>query len=85
VWKDIFILYTYQCAYLLSLVRYCMINLLILPIRSTLSRKPVYVIGGERCRWKFVDFQKTLRQRGLTRALTGAEDVSRCILLSWML
>jgi mitochondrial fission protein ELM1 len=37
--------------------------------------KPVYVIGGERCRWKFVAFQKSLRQRGLTRDLTGAEDV----------
>lgn len=37
--------------------------------------KPVYVIGGERCRWKFTDFQTTLRQRGLIRALTGAEDM----------
>lgn len=37
--------------------------------------KPVYVVGGERCRWKFVGFQKTLRQRGLTRALTGADDM----------
>ncbi|CAK9221605.1 unnamed protein product [Sphagnum troendelagicum] len=37
--------------------------------------KPVYVIGGERCRWKFVAFQKSLRQRGLTRDLTGAEDM----------
>lgn len=37
--------------------------------------KSVYVVGGERCRWKFADFQKTLRQRGLTRPLTGSEDM----------
>ena len=61
-----------------------MISLLILSIVSTMSRKPVYVVGGERCRWKFVDFQKTLRQKGLTRALTGAEDVSHCPILSWI-
>lgn len=39
-------------------------------------RKPVYVIGAERCRWKFVEFHKTLRDRGLVRPFTGLEDVS---------
>ncbi|KAE9452475.1 hypothetical protein C3L33_15620, partial [Rhododendron williamsianum] len=27
--------------------------------------KPVYVIGMERCTWKFVEFHKSLRERGL--------------------
>lgn len=52
-------------------------------ILAFLNRKPVYVIGGERCRWKFVDFQKTLRQRGLTRALTGGEDVRISLFAYW--
>ncbi|KAF3671402.1 Mitochondrial fission protein ELM1 [Capsicum annuum] len=38
--------------------------------------KPVYVIGAERCTWKFADFHKTLRERGLTRPFTGLEDMS---------
>ena len=38
-------------------------------------RKPVYVIGAERCNWKFAAFHKNLRHRGVVRALTGAEDV----------
>ncbi|KAL3530367.1 hypothetical protein ACH5RR_009689 [Cinchona calisaya] len=38
--------------------------------------KPVYVIGAERCTWKFVEFHKTLRERGLVRLLTGLEDMS---------
>ncbi|CAM6112683.1 unnamed protein product [Calypogeia fissa] len=37
--------------------------------------KPVYVIGGERCKWKFADFQKSLRYKGVIRSLTGAEDM----------
>ncbi|KAL0736481.1 hypothetical protein Bca4012_012691 [Brassica carinata] len=37
--------------------------------------KPVYVVGAERCTWKFSDFQKTLRERGAVRPLTGKEDV----------
>ncbi|KAG2262978.1 hypothetical protein Bca52824_070057 [Brassica carinata] len=37
--------------------------------------KPVYVVGAERCTWKFSDFQKTLRERGAVRPLTGKEDM----------
>lgn len=39
-------------------------------------RKPVFVIGAERCTWKFADFQKTLQERGVARPFTGKEDVS---------
>ncbi|XP_047316667.1 mitochondrial fission protein ELM1-like [Impatiens glandulifera] len=38
--------------------------------------KPVYVIGGERCKWKFTEFHKSLRDRGLVRPFTGLEDMS---------
>ncbi|GLT40680.1 hypothetical protein SLA2020_147940 [Shorea laevis] len=38
--------------------------------------KPVYVIGAERCTWKFADLQKSLQERGLVRPFTGNEDVS---------
>ncbi|CAL0332143.1 unnamed protein product [Lupinus luteus] len=38
--------------------------------------KPVYVIGAERCRWKFTEFHKTLRDRGVVRPFTGSEDIS---------
>ncbi|XP_019173688.1 PREDICTED: mitochondrial fission protein ELM1-like [Ipomoea nil] len=38
--------------------------------------KPVYVVGAERCRWKFVEFHKALRERGLVRPFTGLEDMS---------
>ncbi|TXG58209.1 hypothetical protein EZV62_016038 [Acer yangbiense] len=38
--------------------------------------KPVYVIGAERCTWKFSDFQKCLRERGVVRPFTGSEDIS---------
>ncbi|ONK77592.1 uncharacterized protein A4U43_C02F8230 [Asparagus officinalis] len=38
--------------------------------------KPVYVVGAERCKWKFSAFQRTLRERGLVRPFTGLEDMS---------
>ncbi|KAF6165838.1 hypothetical protein GIB67_012735 [Kingdonia uniflora] len=38
--------------------------------------KPVYVIGADRCTWKFSDFHKSLRERGVTRPFTGKEDIS---------
>lgn len=38
--------------------------------------KPVYVIGAERCTWKFSDFHNTLRERGVVRPFTGSEDIS---------
>ncbi|KAL8029606.1 hypothetical protein ABFX02_14G235700 [Erythranthe guttata] len=38
--------------------------------------KPVYVIGAEHCTWKFVEFHKKLRERGLVRPFTGLEDMS---------
>ncbi|KNA08058.1 hypothetical protein SOVF_166120 [Spinacia oleracea] len=41
--------------------------------------KPVYVIGSERCKWKFADFHNTLKERGLVRPFTGSED----LLESW--
>ncbi|XP_023636637.1 mitochondrial fission protein ELM1 isoform X2 [Capsella rubella] len=37
--------------------------------------KPIYVVGAERCTWKFSDFQKTLHERGAVRPLTGKEDL----------
>lgn len=41
--------------------------------------KPVYVIGAERCKWKFLDFHNSLKERGLVRPFTGSEDMS----VSW--
>ncbi|XP_057999649.1 mitochondrial fission protein ELM1 isoform X2 [Hevea brasiliensis] len=38
---------------------------------------PVYVIGAERCTWKFADFQKRLHDRGVVRPFTGEEDISK--------
>lgn len=38
--------------------------------------KPVYVVGAERCTWKFADFHKSLRERGVVRLFTGKEDIS---------
>lgn len=39
-------------------------------------RKPVYVMGAERCTWKLSEFHKSLRERGVVRPFTGSEDVS---------
>ncbi|XP_048137100.1 mitochondrial fission protein ELM1 isoform X2 [Rhodamnia argentea] len=41
--------------------------------------KPVYVMGAERCTWKYADFHKCLRERGVVRPFLGSED----ILESW--
>ncbi|KAK7342015.1 hypothetical protein VNO80_24956 [Phaseolus coccineus] len=38
--------------------------------------KPVYVMGIERCRWKFNEFHKSLREMGVVRPFTGSEDIS---------
>lgn len=38
--------------------------------------KPVYVVGSERCTWKYADFHKTIRDRGFVRPFTGLEDIS---------
>ncbi|XP_027346745.1 mitochondrial fission protein ELM1 [Abrus precatorius] len=38
--------------------------------------KPVYVAGAERCRWKFTEFHKSLRELGVVRPFTGSEDIS---------
>ncbi|XP_047173783.1 mitochondrial fission protein ELM1-like [Vigna umbellata] len=38
--------------------------------------KPVYIMGAERCKWKFTEFHKSLRERGVVRAFTGSEDIS---------
>ncbi|XP_047153366.1 mitochondrial fission protein ELM1 [Vigna umbellata] len=38
--------------------------------------KPVYVMGVERCRWKFNEFHKSLREMGVVRPFTGSEDIS---------
>ncbi|XP_050230260.1 mitochondrial fission protein ELM1-like [Mercurialis annua] len=40
------------------------------------SGKPVYVIGAERCTWKFADFQKRLLEMAVVRPFTGEEDIS---------
>lgn len=45
-----------------------------------LCRKPVYVIGSERCTWKFADFQKSLFERGAVRPFTGKENVCHLVL-----
>ncbi|XP_068663370.1 mitochondrial fission protein ELM1-like [Aristolochia californica] len=38
--------------------------------------KPVYVIGAERCTWKFKAFHKALQDRGVVRPFKGKEDMS---------
>ncbi|XP_004246476.1 mitochondrial fission protein ELM1-like [Solanum lycopersicum] len=38
--------------------------------------KPVYVIGAERCTWKFRDFHQSLKNRGVVRPFLGKEDIS---------
>ncbi|XP_022935405.1 mitochondrial fission protein ELM1-like isoform X1 [Cucurbita moschata] len=38
--------------------------------------KPVYVIGADRCTWKFADFQKSLAEQGVVRPFTGKEVIS---------
>ncbi|KAK7324851.1 hypothetical protein VNO77_28730 [Canavalia gladiata] len=38
--------------------------------------KPVYIMGAEHCRWKFTEFHKSLRERGVVRPFTGSEDIS---------
>lgn len=47
-----------------------------------LCRKPVYVVGAERCTWKYAEFHKSLKERGVVRPFLGTEDVSRFLLLS---
>ncbi|XP_042014650.1 mitochondrial fission protein ELM1-like isoform X2 [Salvia splendens] len=37
--------------------------------------KPVYVIGAERCTWKFSHFIRTLHSRGAVRPFTGTENI----------
>ncbi|XP_055812343.1 mitochondrial fission protein ELM1-like isoform X3 [Solanum dulcamara] len=38
--------------------------------------KPVYVIGAEHCTWKFRDFHRSLKNRGVVRPFVGKEDIS---------
>ncbi|KAH1070908.1 hypothetical protein AAZX31_03G178400 [Glycine max] len=38
--------------------------------------KPVYVIGAERCTWKFADFQNSLQKQGVARPFTGNENMT---------
>ncbi|KAI4373602.1 hypothetical protein MLD38_011712 [Melastoma candidum] len=38
--------------------------------------KPVYVSGVEHCTWKYADFHKSLKDRGVARPFLGSEDVS---------
>ncbi|KAL6496336.1 hypothetical protein OROGR_029594 [Orobanche gracilis] len=38
--------------------------------------KPVYVIGAERCTWKFAYFLKSLQSRGAVRPFTGEENIA---------
>ncbi|KAL5155542.1 Mitochondrial fission protein ELM1 [Glycine soja] len=37
--------------------------------------KPVYIIGAERCTWKFADFQNSLQEQGIARPFTGNENM----------
>lgn len=39
--------------------------------------RPVYVIGAERCTWKFSAFHKKLLEKGRVRPFTGLEDLSK--------
>ncbi|KAJ0682070.1 putative mitochondrial fission protein ELM1 [Helianthus annuus] len=39
--------------------------------------KPVYVIGAERCTWKFAYFHKCLQERGMVRPFTGEENIAK--------
>ncbi|KAL0344812.1 UNVERIFIED_CONTAM: Mitochondrial fission protein ELM1 [Sesamum radiatum] len=45
-------------------------------ITADSCRKPVYVIGAERCTWKFAYFLKSLQSRGAIRPFTGEENIS---------
>ncbi|KAL8505132.1 hypothetical protein ACS0TY_016370 [Phlomoides rotata] len=38
--------------------------------------KPVYVIGAERCTWKFSHFLKSLQRIGAVRPFTGSKNIS---------
>ncbi|CAN6557274.1 unnamed protein product [Malus baccata var. baccata] len=38
--------------------------------------KPVYIMGAERCTWKFSEFHKSLKDRGVVRPFTGSENIS---------
>jgi len=40
-------------------------------------------MGAERCKWKFTEFHKSLRERGVVRPFTGSEDVSWSSTYSW--
>ncbi|OWM73635.1 mitochondrial fission protein ELM1 [Punica granatum] len=43
---------------------------------SCSTGKPVYVMGAERCTWKYAEFHKSLRDRGVVRPFLGTEDMS---------
>ncbi|XP_048425534.1 mitochondrial fission protein ELM1 isoform X2 [Pyrus x bretschneideri] len=38
--------------------------------------KPVYIMGAERCTWKFSEFHKSLKDRGVVRPFTGSENIA---------
>uniref|UniRef100_M1AHB3 Uncharacterized protein n=1 Tax=Solanum tuberosum TaxID=4113 RepID=M1AHB3_SOLTU len=48
---------------------------LALHLKNLRFRKPVYVIGAERCTWKFRDFHRSLKNRGVVRPFLGKEDI----------
>ncbi|KAK4777736.1 hypothetical protein SAY87_017923 [Trapa incisa] len=43
---------------------------------SCSTGKPVYIVGAERCTWKYAEFQKSLNERGVVRPFLGTEDMS---------
>lgn len=49
----------------------------ILFVSAGISRKPVYLMGAERCKWKLCDFHRSLKERGMVRPFTGLENVSK--------
>ncbi|KAM1220769.1 hypothetical protein ACFX2J_008517 [Malus domestica] len=53
------------------------VNSCVLRVCHVRFSKPVYVIGGEHCTWKFADFQNSLQERGAVRPFTGKEDMSQ--------
>lgn len=68
--------YCYVMNYKFLTNRAVIIIILNFPSKIWCCRKPVYVIGTERCRWKFTDFHRSLEDRGAVRRFTGRENVS---------
>ena len=56
---------------------FCLVKYQVNHSQLVSCRKPVYVVGAERCKWKLSDFHKSLKERGVVQPFTGSEDVSK--------